>query len=193
MENDDNDDNADINTLNDSFSAVSVNPKINYIKLLLKGYPELKLDAYKIYNNHVIVKNGEWNQFKKSVDRFLENKHNEYIQSHLSRVPKSSRPTSTRPPASAHPSTRPLKSTIAKENERIANWWALHNEGKTDEAQLRFGANKGALYSSGVGGGSRRRRTSHRKRKSYRKSKCVRHTRRKQTRRHRHRRSRHRR
>ena len=43
------------------------------------------------------------------------------------------------------------------------------------------------------GGGSRRRRTSHRKRKSYRKSKCVRHTRRKQTRRHRHRRSRHRR
>ena len=41
------------------------------------------------------------------------------------------------------------------------------------------------------GGGSRRRRTSHRKRKSYRKSKCVRHTRRKQTRRNR--RSRHRR
>ena len=43
------------------------------------------------------------------------------------------------------------------------------------------------------GGGSRRRRSSHRKRKGYRKSKRVRHTRRKQTRRHRHRRSRHRR
>jgi hypothetical protein len=44
-------------------------------------------------------------------------------------------------------------------------------------------------------GGSRRRRSSHRKRKGYRKSKRVRHTRRKQTRRHRHRhrRSRHRR
>ena len=43
------------------------------------------------------------------------------------------------------------------------------------------------------GGGSRRRRSSHRKRKGYRKSKRVRHTRRKQTRTHRHRRSRHRR
>ena len=37
-------------------------------------------------------------------------------------------------------------------------------------------------------GGSRSRRTVHRKHKSYRKSKRVRHTRRKQTRRHRHRR-----
>ena len=45
---------------------------------------------------------------------------------------------------------------------------------------------------AGVGGGSRRRRSSHRKRKGYRKSKRVRHTPRKQTRRHRHRRSRHR-
>ena len=45
----------------------------------------------------------------------------------------------------------------------------------------------------GGGGGSRRRRSSHRKRKSYRKSKRVRHTRRKKTRRHRHRYSRYRR
>ena len=174
--------------------------KINYIKIIILGYPNLKLDPNKIYNSSAIVKNGTWSDFTESVRLLLENKHNKYktSQSSLSsRVPKSSRPTSTRPPASAFPSapvsTRPPKSTIAKENERRANWWALHDEGKTDEAQLRFGANKGAPYSSGVGGGSRRRRTSHRKRKSYRKSKHVRHTRRKQTRRHRHRRSRHRR
>jgi hypothetical protein len=100
---------------------------------------------------------------------------------------------SARPSAhpSALPSARP--SVIAKdkdkdaEAERIRNWWALHDAGNTAEAQRLYGA------SVGTGGGSRRRRSSHRKRKSYRKSKRVRHTRRKQTRRHRHRRSRHRR
>ena len=96
---------------------------------------------------------------------------------------------------SALPSTRPPTSTIAKdaETKRIDQWWALVDAGKLEEAQRDFAANKGAPYRSGVGGGSRRRRSSHRKRKSYRKSKRVRHTRRKQTRRHRHRHSRHRR
>ena len=105
------------------------------------------------------------------------------------------------PPASAlfasalFESARPPTSTIAKdaETKRIKQWWALREAGNPIKAERDFGANKGAPYSSGVGGGSRRRRSSHRKRKSYRKSKRVRHTRRKQTRRHRHRHSRHRR
>jgi hypothetical protein len=108
-------------------------------------------------------------------------------------------PTSTRPPASTRPpkSAHPPASSITKnkhaeaERIRIRNWWALRDAGKPDEAQRLYAANKGASF--GIGGGSRRRRSSHRKRKSYRKSKRVRHTRRKQTRRHRHRHSRYRR
>ena len=106
-------------------------------------------------------------------------------------IAKPTRPPPSTKPASALLSAHPPTSAKDAEADRIAKWWALHEAGNTDDAERLFGANKGAPYRSGVGGGSRRRRSSHRKRKSYRKSKRVRHTRRKQTRRHRHRRSRH--
>ena len=71
----------------------------------------------------------------------------------------------------------------------------IHNTTRLAATPLEY--MKIANIDLGGGGGSRRRRSSHRKRKSYRKSKRVRHIRRKQTRRHRHRhrhrRSRHRR
>ena len=106
-----NGDDDDVDTLSTAFSRVSVKPykkKVNYIKSLLAGYPNLKLDAYKIYNSSAIVKEGEWNQFKESVITFLENKQNEYTLSHPSGVPKSSGvqkssrlPKSSRPPVSS--------------------------------------------------------------------------------------------
>ena len=124
--------------------------------------------------------------------------------------------------ASVEPSARPLQSAIFKkpatkrhtpltpseiENYKKSKDYRTPNKWYTQSSKnnLRFYIHKKTKllvtpseYMQIVkiqrgGGGSRRRRTSHRKRKSYRKSKCVRHTRRKQTRRHRHRRSRHRR
>ena len=85
------------------------------------------------------------------------------------------------PPASA--TAKPHSFLFHKKNLERFN---------TEAASVEPGSVHSRPSEAGVGGGSRRRSSSHRKRKSYRKSKRVRHTPRKQTRRHRHRRSRHR-
>ena len=103
---------------------------------------------------------------------------------------------SARPPASA--TTKPA-SAIAKLPSARFDPNSLHEKNLRRRRPKAASVDPGSahprsrIFSGYHHGGSRRRRTSHRKRKSYRKSKCVRHTRRKQTRRHRHRRSRHRR
>ena len=120
--------------------------------------------------------------------------------------PSSAKPTSTRPsaifkkhaitppsaifkktaitPASARPSAHPTTS-FAYHKKNLERF-------RTNAASVPPGTSHTLSPGVDLGGGSRRRRSSHRKRKSYRKSKRVRHTPRKQTRRHRHRRSRHR-
>ena len=180
----------------------------HYIKHMLASFPVLtnKLTPDNIYNNSAIKKNGNWDDFKESLITFLRNKESEYkTKSRSSGVPPSARPlpsarpppsakpTSARPLPSALPSTRTPKSTIAKPK---SSSYEFHEQNlkrsHTDAASVPPGTSHTLSHEMDIGGGSRRRRSSHRKRKSYRKSKRVRHTRRKQTRRHRHRRSRHR-
>jgi hypothetical protein len=105
------------------------------------------------------------------------------------------KPSSAHPSAlpSARPSALPSALPSARPSAHpTASAFARH---KANLQRSNFKAASVERQLPGMGGGSRRRRTSHGKRKSYRKSKRVRHTPRKQTHRHRHRhrRSRHRR
>jgi hypothetical protein len=109
-----------------------------------------------------------------------------------------------KPATKRHPPLTPTQIEIFKGFDAYRNPENWHTESLKNDDSLYYIHNTTKLAATpseymqianihlGGGGGSRRRRSSHRKRKGYRKSKRVRHIRRKQTRRHRHRRSRHR-
>jgi hypothetical protein len=129
----------------------------------------------------------------------------------------SAKPTSTiaKPPSAIFKKSAPISNTLlqlspsqiesynTQEKYNNPDNWHTQTSGNMGENLKSYIHNTGLVVTPSEymqimniqqeGGGSRRRRSSHRKRKGYRKSKRVRHTRRKQTRRHRHRRSRHRR
>ena len=104
---DDDDDDIDniVNKLGD-FNVKTKEEKIkerqmNFIAFRLKAYPDLKLKAYEVYNNHRITKNKSWSDFRKTLNEFLISKVNETHEPAL-------RTTSFKPShQSAKPSAKP--------------------------------------------------------------------------------------